>query len=173
MQAKGEVVRLSEEGGRPRDFRALFEDEHRRLYKTLYFVTGDRAEAADLMQEAFLKLWERWDRIDSIEDPSAYLFRVALNGSKMRLRAARRAGRRVAPIGVVRDPYDDVLIREDVRRMLLTLTPRQRAALVLLDLYGYGSEEAGRIMGIRPSTVRALAAQGRAVLRSTEGGPHA
>jgi len=78
-----------------------------------------------------------------------------------------------SPIGVVRDPYDDVLIREDVRRMLLTLTPRQRAALVLLDLYGYGSEEAGRIMGIRPSTVRALAAQGRAVLRSTEGGPHA
>jgi DNA-directed RNA polymerase specialized sigma24 family protein len=49
--------------------------------------------------------------------------------------------------------------------MLLTLTPRQRAALVLLDLYGYGSEDAARIMGIRPSTVRALATQGRAVLR--------
>jgi DNA-directed RNA polymerase specialized sigma24 family protein len=56
--------------------------------------------------------------------------------------------------------------------MLLALSPRQRAALVLLDMYGYGSEEAGRIMGIRPSTVRALATQGRAVLRST-GGPHA
>jgi DNA-directed RNA polymerase specialized sigma24 family protein len=55
--------------------------------------------------------------------------------------------------------------------MLLTLTPRQRAALVLLDLYGYGSEDAARIMGIRPSTVRALATQGRAVLRAT-GGPH-
>ena len=45
--------------------------------------------------------------------------------------------------------------------MLLGLAPRQRAALVLLDLYGYGSEEAGEIMGIRPSTVRALATQGR------------
>ena len=49
--------------------------------------------------------------------------------------------------------------------MLLGLSPRQRAALVLLDLYGYGSQEAARIMGIRPSTVRALATQGRAVLR--------
>jgi RNA polymerase sigma factor (sigma-70 family) len=123
------------------------------------------------MQEAFLKLWERWDRIDTIDDPRAYLFRVALNGTRMRARAARRAAMRTVPLGVVRDPYDDVDIREDVRRMLLQVTPRQRAALVLLDLYGYGSEDAGRIMGIRPSTVRALATQGRAVLRLT-GGPH-
>jgi DNA-directed RNA polymerase specialized sigma24 family protein len=56
--------------------------------------------------------------------------------------------------------------------MLLQLAPRQRAALVLLDLYGYGSEEAARIMGVRPSTVRALATQGRSALRTT-GGPHA
>ena len=118
------------------------------------------------MQEAFLKLWERWDRIDTIDDPRAYLFRVALNGSKMRVRTARRAARRTVTLGVVRDPFDDVDIREDVRRMLLMLAPRKRAALVLLDLYGYSSEDAGRIMGIRPSTVRALATQGRAVLRS-------
>jgi RNA polymerase sigma-70 factor (ECF subfamily) len=172
MQAKGEVVPLPDEAREaPGDFCTFFEDEHRRLYKTMYFVTGDRSEAADLMQEAFLKLWERWDRIDTIDDPRAYLFRVALNGTRMRTRAARRAAKRTVPLGVVRDPYDDVDIREDVRRMLLQVTPRQRAALVLLDLYGYGSEDAGRIMGIRPSTVRALATQGRAVLRLT-GGPN-
>ena len=55
--------------------------------------------------------------------------------------------------------------------MMLELSPRQRAALVLLDLYGYGSEDAAEIMRIRPSTVRALASQGRAVLRNA-GGPH-
>jgi len=170
MQAEGEVVRLPVAQTAPSDFRAFFEDEHRRLFKTLYFVTGDRAEAADLMQEAFLKLWERWDRIDRIEDPRAYLFRVALNGSKMRARAARRAAARIVPIGTATDPYDEADIREDVRRMLLTLTPRQRTALVLLDQYGYGSEDAARIMGIRPSTVRALATQGRAALREA-GGP--
>ena len=171
MQAEGEVMRLperAEEG--PPDFRTFFEDEHRRLFKTLYFVTGNRSDAADLMQEAFLKLWERWDRIDRIEDPTAYLFKVALNGSRMRARAARRAVGKI-PLGVVRDPFEDVDVHEDVLAMLRTLSPRQRAALVLLDLYGYGSEEAARIMGIRPSTVRALASQGRTVLRNA-GGPH-
>ncbi|MGZ5292782.1 MAG: RNA polymerase sigma factor [Actinomycetota bacterium] len=68
-------------------------------------------------------------------------------------------------------PVHEVDLREDLLTMLRSLAPRQRAALVLLDLYGYGSEEAAAIMRIRPSTVRALATQGRAVLR-TAGGPH-
>ena len=121
------------------------------------------------MQDAFLTLWERWDRIDRIADPTGYLFRVALNGFRMRTRAARRAARRLATPGSSPDPFDEVHLKEDVRQLLRSLAPRQRAALVLLDMYGYGSEEAARIMGIRPSTVRALATQGRAVIR--KGGP--
>jgi RNA polymerase sigma factor (sigma-70 family) len=172
QEAQGGVIGfpVAEEG--PADFAAFFADEHRSLFKALYFVTGNRADAAELMQDAFLKLWERWDRVDRIADPRAYLFRVALNGFRMRARAGRRATRRVLPITTSPDPFDEVSVREDVRHMLLELSPRQRAALVLLDLYGYGSEEAGRIMGIRPSTVRALATQGRTVLRAS-GGPHA
>jgi RNA polymerase sigma factor (sigma-70 family) len=115
MQAEGEIVQLLTEGvAPPKDFRMFFEEEHGRLFKTLYFVTGDRADAADLMQEAFAKLWERWDTIDRIDDPTAYLFKVALNGNRMRLRAARRAARRPIPLGIVRDPFDEVDIREDV-----------------------------------------------------------
>jgi RNA polymerase sigma-70 factor (ECF subfamily) len=60
-------------------------------------------------------------------------------------------------------------MRADVRQLLLGLTPRQRAALVLVDLLGYPSEQAGSILGVRSSTVRALAAQGRRALRATEG----
>ncbi len=171
MQAEGEVVRLPQQAIGPPDFVTLFADEHARLFKALYFVTGNREDARELMQDAFLKLWERWDRIGQIEDPTAYLFRVALNGSRMRARAARRAAKRLVAADTTTDPFDEIDLREDVRRMLHRLAPRQRAALVLLDLYGYGSEEAAHIMGIRPSTVRALATQGRAVLRTT-GGPH-
>lgn len=173
MQAEGDVVEFPvREAGSPSDFAAFFAEEHRGLFKALYFVTGNRSDAAELMQEAFLKLWERWDRIDRIEDPTAYLFRVALNGFRMRARAARRAAGRLVQVAGSYDPFDEVNLREDVRQMLLVLTPRQRAALFLLDMHGYDSKEAARIMGVRPSTVRALATQGRAVLR-TSGGPHA
>ena len=175
MQAEGDVVRFPPRE-EPLDFSVFFAEEHRALYKALYFVTGNRADASELMQESFLRLWERWDRIDRIDDPRAYLFRVALNGFRMRARAARRATRRLVPITPSFDPFDDVDLKEDLRRMLLDLSPRQRAALVLLDLYGYGSEEAARIMSIRPSTVRALASQGRAALRAsttTHGGSDA
>jgi len=172
MQAEGDVIRFPLADHGPADFSVFFADEHRDLLKALFFVTGNRSDAAELMQDAFLKLWERWDRIDEIDDPRGYLFRVALNGFRMRARAARRATRRLAPIVASPDPFDEVDLREDVRSMLLELSPRQRAALVLLDLYDYGSEDAARIMGIRPSTVRALASQGRAVLRAS-GGPHA
>lgn len=119
------------------------------------------------MQDAFLKLWERWDAIGSIEDPTAWLFRVALNGFRMRLRRARSAARRLVPLGDPADPYDEIELREDVRQMLRGLPPRQRAALVLTQIFGYSSEQAAQILGIRPTTVRVLASQGRATLRAT------
>jgi RNA polymerase sigma-70 factor (ECF subfamily) len=172
MQAEGDVVGLPVAQEGRLDFATFFADEQGGLFKLLYFVTGNRAEAADLMQDAFLKLWERWDRVDAIADPRAYLFRAALNGSRMRARTALRAARRLVLTPSPRDPFDDVNLREDVRHMLLQLTARQRTALVLLDMYGYDSKEAARIMGIRPSTARALATQGRALLRLS-GGPHA
>lgn len=171
MQNEGEVVALPEPIHEPLDFSRFFADEHTRLFKAVYFVTGNRADAQELMQEAFLKLWERWDSIDRIEDPTAYLFRVALNGVRMRTRSARRRAMRVIGTDEAADPFSEIELRDGVLRMLRSLAPRQRCALVLLDLYGYDSAEAGAIMGIRPSTVRALATQGRAVLRKG-GGPH-
>src|SRR5712691_7438778 len=101
MQAEGDIVRLPERTGAPAEFSTFFADEHHRLFKALYFVTGHRADASELMQDAFLKLWERWDSIDRIDDPTAYLFRVALNGSRMRARAARRATKRLVAIDAI------------------------------------------------------------------------
>ena len=145
MQAEGDVIRFPVTEPAPPDFAAFFAEEHRGLYKALYFVTGNRADAAELMQDAFLKLWERWDRIERIADPKGYLFRVALNGFRMRTRAAVRATRRLVPIVSTTDPFDEINLKEDVRRMLLDLSPRQRAALVLLDMYGYGDRKSTRL----------------------------
>lgn len=121
------------------------------------------------MQDAFLKLWERWDSIEQVEDPTGYLFRVGLNGFRMRRRRAAMSVRKIMPLPEPRDPFLDVDMRTDVRAMLLVLTPRQRAALLLVDLLGYPSDQAARVMRVTPSTVRALATKGRRALRAMEG----
>ena len=151
------------------DFDTFVEDEHERLYKALYFVTGNREDAEDIAQDAFLKLWERWDQLDRIQDPAGYLFRVALNGFRMRRRRATMALRKLTPMAEGRDDFADADMRVDVRRLLLGLSERQRAALLLVDLLGYPSEQAARVLRVRPSTVRNLVSQGRRALRATEG----
>jgi RNA polymerase sigma-70 factor (ECF subfamily) len=150
-------------------FDAFVEEEHDRLYKALYFVTGSREDAEELSQDAFMKLSVRWDRIEEIDDPTGYLFRVALNGFRMRRRRAAMAIRRAVPLPETRDEFVEAEMRADVRKLLMGLTPRQRAALLLVDLLGYRSEQAARILRVRPSTVRNLASQGRRALKETEG----
>jgi RNA polymerase sigma-70 factor (ECF subfamily) len=170
MRAEGEVVRFPVERVEARArFDEFFEDEHERLFKALYFVTGNRQDAEELMQDAFLRLWERWDQIGAISDPTGYLFRVALNGFRMRRRRAATVLLKLAPLTEERDLFAEAEMRADVQRLLLGLTVRQRAALLLVDLLGYSSEQAARILRVRPSTVRALATKGRRALRATEG----
>jgi RNA polymerase sigma-70 factor, ECF subfamily len=170
MRAEGEVVQFpSERVEAWARFDTFFEEEHERLFKALYFVTGNRHDAEELMQDAFTRLWERWGAIHTIDDPTAYLFRVALNGFRMRRRRAAMAIRKVVPAPERRDEFLDAEMRADVRALLLEVSPRQRAALLLVDLLGYPSEQAARILRVRPSTVRALATKGRRALRATEG----
>jgi DNA-directed RNA polymerase specialized sigma24 family protein len=62
-------------------FEEFFEEHHRRLFSALCAATANRHEAEEVMQEAFLKLWERWDRVSGLEDPVGYLYRTAMNVS--------------------------------------------------------------------------------------------
>ena len=86
----------------------------------------------------------------------------------MRRRRAATAIRKLVPVTESSDGFLEAEMRADVRQLLLEVTPRQRAALLLVDLLGYSSEQAARILHVRPSTVRALATRGRKALR-TEG----
>jgi RNA polymerase sigma-70 factor, ECF subfamily len=146
-------------------FEEFFEANRAQLFGALCLVTGDRSEAEELMQDAFLKVWERWDRIGELDRPDAYLFRAAMNLFRNRLRRARVAARKIV---VGRRSIDDLALveeRDAVVRALRPLAPRQRAAVVLMTLMDYSAEEAARSLGIKPSTVRALATQGRAAAR--------
>jgi RNA polymerase sigma-70 factor, ECF subfamily len=152
-----------------RPFEEFFEAEHRGLYGALRLLTRDGHEAEELMQDAFLKLLERWDRIRALEDPTGYLYRTALNLFRSRRRRVRVALARVLRPASSRDELGEVESREAVMRALAPLTPGQRAAVVLTDVLGLTSEEAGEALRIKASTVRVQAARGRAALRQEMG----
>jgi RNA polymerase sigma-70 factor (ECF subfamily) len=63
----------------PVSFEDFFDQERDSLYRARWLVTRNRFEAEELTQEAFVRVLERWDRISTMQDPHAYLFRTAMN----------------------------------------------------------------------------------------------
>jgi RNA polymerase sigma factor (sigma-70 family) len=110
-------------------------------------------------------LWERWDRVSAMDDPEGYLNRTAMKAFRSRARRASLALRHIARLRPVDDASAGVERREMLVQALASLTPRERAAVVLTDVLGYSSEEAGRWLRIKPVTVRVLASRGRGRLR--------
>lgn len=117
------------------------------------------------MQDAFLRVWERWEQVGAMEDPVGYLYRTAMNLFRKRYRRALLAIRRSIGLLPSRDEFAEADDRETVRRVLSKLPPRQRAALVLTEMLGFSPDETGRALGVQASTVRSLSHQGRASFR--------
>ena len=148
------------------NFEVFFKETHQRLFGGLCLVTGSRHEAEEIMQDAYMRLWERWDRVSVIDDPAGFLFRTAMNLFRSRYRRAVLAVRRQVWMAPTIDDLALVEERDEVVR-IRPLSPAERASVVLTTMFGYTSEEAGRLLGVKAATVRAHATRARASARAT------
>jgi RNA polymerase sigma-70 factor (ECF subfamily) len=148
-------------------FELFFEETHQRLFGGLCLVTGSRHEAEEIMQDAYLKLWERWERVSDVDDPVGFLFRTAMNVFRSRYRRAVLAVQRHASFAPTVDDLALVEDRDEVVRLLRTLSPAERASIVLTSMFGFTSEEAGQLLHVKAATVRAHATRARASARAT------
>jgi RNA polymerase sigma-70 factor (ECF subfamily) len=147
-------------------FEHFYESTSRRLFTALCLVTGNRDEAEEIAQEAFVRVFERWDHVGELDDPTGYLFRVSMNVFRGRYRRASLAVRRalfLAPRWS--DDLAAVEAHDAVIRLLRGLDPKQRAAVVLTAILDYPAEEAGRMLGIGASSVRSLTTRARAEMK--------
>jgi RNA polymerase sigma factor (sigma-70 family) len=155
------------------------------LVRLAVVMTGDRATAEDVVQDAFLGLYRHWDRLTDLPQPLAYLRVSVVNGCRTAMR--RRSRLRLWPAagddgldamldaasgagaGVAESAEASVLLGEEQRAVaaaLRTLPRRQLEAVVLRYYLDLSIDETAEVMGISPGTVksathRALAAVGR------------
>lgn len=148
-----------------RTFEAFFAQQHVRLGRALFLLTGSAVEADDLAQEALVRVYERWDRVGRMESPEGYLFRTAMNLHRSRLRWLAVRARDLLDAAPTTDPADVVQDRDSIVRALNSLPPGQRAAIVLVEWLGMDHEDAARTLGIRPGSLRARLSRGKAALR--------
>lgn len=154
---RAEVVPLSATVG----FEALFAAEHAAMVRLAHVALGSRAEAEEVVQDAFLRVHERWDRLD---EPGGYLRTCVVNGARdvLRRRAVReRIGGRAGPVdrGGAELGADHVLDAVD------RLPPKRRLAVILRYYADLPEAEIAEVLGVRPGTVKSLLHRGLEQLR--------
>lgn len=144
-----------------------------RVYRLAFRLTGNRADAEDLTQEVFVRVFRALDnyRPGTFE---GWLHRITTNlfldgarrKARIRFEALPDDAERVP--GSARSPeqtYDDTNFDGDVQRALDELPPDFRAAVVLCDIEGLSYEEIAATLGIKLGTVRSRIHRGRSLLR--------
>ena len=157
---------------------AAFEAHRAHLLGVAYSTLGSMTDAEDVVQEAWLRL-ARLEDPEVIEDLRGWLTRVT---GRLALDALRRAHRHREQyvgewlpepvVGSDRlDPADQVTLDESVTMALLMvlerLSPAERTAFVLHDVFGMPFEDVGEVVGRSPAAVRQLAARARSHVERT------
>lgn len=151
------------------DFEQYVAQRGRALERYAYVLCGDLHRSEDLVQTALLAAYRRWRRITRADHPDVYVRRVVTTAWIDHVR--RRSSGEVAVAAVPdspdpgADPAERVADRDALRRGLATLSPAQRAVLVLRHLDGYDDDAIARVLGCSAGTVRSHASRGLQRLR--------
>lgn len=144
---------------------ALHAPDARRL---AYLITGDHAEAEDVVHEAFVRVAGRLSGLRSPEAFPAYLRRAVVNQATSRARSRRRERARVERHTRLRGPdvvAEPQLPDGELWQSLLRLPDRQRAAIVLRYWLDLSESRVAELLGCRPGTVKSLLSRGLHAMR--------
>ena len=150
----------------PDEFEAFFRQHERAVYTCLWRLTGEPQLARDLTQETFVRAWRHFERVRGYEQPLTWLLRVATNLARTSHR--RHSDRPLSTETLTdadeparSDPAQRLAERDAVERTLLALTPNQRAALTLREVYGFSCAEIGAMLGLSRDAVKMALLRGR------------
>jgi RNA polymerase sigma-70 factor (ECF subfamily) len=155
--------------GRVHEFDAVFRADHRAIVALMWALSGSRAVAEELTQEAFLRAHVRWDRIGGYDNPGAWVRRVAINLATSQRRQRQAEERALGRAGVAADAVDrtaDVVAADRFWAAVRQLPERQQAVVALHYLEDRSVADIAVVLDIAEGTVKAHLHKARAALAS-------
>ena len=140
-------------------FEDVFRADHRAVVAIALALTGSRAVAEEVAQEAFLRAHQRWDRIGTYERPGAWVRRVAINLALSDQRRRTSERRAIARLELVRDDDGDraagVVEADEFWAAVRELPPQQRTAVVLRYVEDRPVADIAEILEVAEGTAKA------------------
>ncbi len=151
----------------PPGFRDYVAARQRALLRTARMLTGNQHTAEDLVQATLERVWPRWSRIAPVGDPDAYVRRTMVNTYSTWWRRKWRAEWPTSqlPDAAGPDAFADADLADALRRLLPTLTPRQKAVVVLRFYDDLSEAATAEALGCSVGTVKSQTSKALARLR--------
>lgn len=144
-------------------FEEWYRAEHPRLITVLAAVTGDAEVACEATDEAFVRSYERWDRVSVMASRSGWVYRTALHEARRRIRrrlVERRLWLSRSDAATIPGPTGELWL------VVADLPQRQREALVLRHVAHLTEIEVARVMSVSRGTVSSTLRDAYRSLRS-------
>ncbi len=148
-------------------FAAWLDEGYDRSLRVAYLILGNRPDAEDAVQDAFLRAWRFRASLADAANVSAWMYRVVVNACHSMLR--REVPRRRREDGDVDevatdDPAEEVVVAGDVARALADLPEGLRVVVVLRYYAGLSEAEIARAIARKPGTVKSRLFEARRLL---------
>lgn len=154
---------MCKESIRPEDsFEALVLEYENRLYRTALATLGNVQEAEDIIQDTFIKLYERTEPFQNKDHEKAWLLRVTINLCKNKLRSSWWRKRVPLLETIPAKEEEELYLMENV----LSLPAKYRSVIHLYYYEGYSTKEIAAITNQKETTVRSLMLRARQKLKS-------
>ena len=139
---------------------AVYQHENR-LFRAAVAIVGNKTEAEDIVQSAFVKLWEKQPTFESLAHQTAWLITVTVNLCKSRLRS--HWWKKTVPLLLTYPAQNDD--QHEVMEAIFALTPKYRTVIHLFYYEGYSTAEIAEITKQKETTVRQQLTRARRMLK--------
>jgi RNA polymerase sigma-70 factor (ECF subfamily) len=143
----------------------VFADHHALVFRTAYRITGNAADAEDVLQTVFLRLLKMPDSV-AVRDQESYLRRAAINASLDLIRC-RKQDRAVALVDIpsAASDHDAGELKAALRQALGRLSPKSAEVFALRFFEGFSNQQIARMLGVSRVLVAVMVHRARQQLQ--------